>query len=124
MVSRPRSNPPLWKTVDPEIFDRAFLSRFTLESEELEREIIDLFLVQLPETLAMLNPEADAAQWRFGAHALKGSAAAVGARRVAAAARRLEAVAEDAGERQRLLSELQQAVSQFRVAVADVHPQR
>ena len=64
------------------VFDRAHLVRYTMESPELEREIIALFLAQLPSTMAMLREAGSAPAWKLATHTLKGSAAAVGAKRI------------------------------------------
>ena len=38
----------------PVVFDRAHLSHYTMQSVDLEREIINLFLQQLPSTVEMI----------------------------------------------------------------------
>ncbi len=80
--------------------------------------------MQLPETVAMMTPEGDAGQWRFAAHALKGSAAAVGALRLVALARDLETSAADPVSRSLVLADLQLAITQFRAAVAKAYSPR
>jgi HPt (histidine-containing phosphotransfer) domain-containing protein len=124
MAGRSHHNLPLQAEGQAEVFDRALLARYTLDSQELEREIVDLFLMQLPETVAMMTPQADAGQWRFAAHALKGSAAAVGALRLVALARDLEAAAPDPVSRSLVLADLQLAITQFRAAVTRAYSPR
>jgi HPt (histidine-containing phosphotransfer) domain-containing protein len=70
--------------------DLAHLRRFTLGDQSLEQEILELFITQAPITLAALNSAGTDRDWRIAAHTLKGSARAVGARRVARLAERAE----------------------------------
>ncbi|MCX7346407.1 MAG: Hpt domain-containing protein [Alphaproteobacteria bacterium] len=124
MAGRSGHNLPLQAEGQAEVFDRGLLARYTLDSQELEREIVDLFLLQLPETVAMMTQEADAGQWRFAAHALKGSASAVGALRLVALARDLETAAPDPVSRNLVLADLHLAITQFRAAVARAYSPR
>jgi HPt (histidine-containing phosphotransfer) domain-containing protein len=66
--------------------DRAHLRRYTLADPRLEREILGLFLAQLPLTVEALRFATTDKEWREAAHTLKGSGRAVGARDVAQAA--------------------------------------
>jgi HPt (histidine-containing phosphotransfer) domain-containing protein len=70
--------------------DLAHLRRFTLGDLNLELEILELFITQAPITLAALKSAGTDRDWRIAAHTLKGSARAVGARRVARLAERAE----------------------------------
>ena len=63
--------------------DRAHLARYTLADPRLEREILGLFVAQLPLTLEALRFAASDRDWRVAAHTLKGSARAVGAWQIA-----------------------------------------
>lgn len=63
--------------------DLKHLRRYTLGEEDLEREVLGLFLEQLPRSLAALATASTDGEWRMAAHALKGSGRAVGAWRVA-----------------------------------------
>ncbi len=104
-------------------FDRAHLMHYTMENRELEREIIGLFLQQLPATTGLLKTAASEADWKLAAHTLKGSAAAVGARRINALAVELEACvlgAESLATRS-LLTALDRAVTQFRKAAQRIY---
>lgn len=49
----------------------------------LEKEILELFLGQLPQTIEALRRATTERDWRIAAHTLKGSGRAVGAWRVA-----------------------------------------
>jgi HPt (histidine-containing phosphotransfer) domain-containing protein len=63
--------------------DRAHLSRFTLGDERLDREILALFLGQIPLTVESLRFAVTDKDWQVAAHTLKGSARSVGAFNVA-----------------------------------------
>ncbi len=63
--------------------DLVHLARYTLGNKVLEREILDLFVGQSRVTLARLEAATTDKEWRDEAHALLGSAKAVGAKRVA-----------------------------------------
>ena len=102
------------------VFDRAHLVRYTMENPELEKEIIGLFLAQLPETMAMLRGAASAEAWKLATHTIKGSAAAVGARRINHLASRMEEKKHnlDVNVKSNLFAELDLAIEDFR-AMAD-----
>ena len=74
----------------PPVLDREHLSRYTMDCEDLEREIVGLFLAQLPSIVDLLRGAVDEAGWRMATHTLKGSALAMGASRIAEIARQLE----------------------------------
>lgn len=63
--------------------DHRHLARFTLGNAALEREVLELFAAQAPLYLDQLRRADTAKAWRDAAHTIKGSAAAVGARRLA-----------------------------------------
>src|SRR5882724_6732677 len=67
----------------PAAINRAYLARFTLGNGDLEREVLELFAGQAPIYLERLAAARTVRAWRDAAHTLKGSAAAVGALRVA-----------------------------------------
>ena len=79
----------------PEVFDRAHLSRYTMDSAELEREILGLFLLQLPTTIEMIETAETAADWKLATHTLKGAAASIGAKRLQAISVELELMTLD-----------------------------
>ena len=66
--------------------DRRYLARFTLGNRELEREVLELFAGQMPRYVDQLRAAASAKEWVLAAHTIKGSALAVGARRLASLA--------------------------------------
>jgi HPt (histidine-containing phosphotransfer) domain-containing protein len=106
------------------VFDRAHLTQYTMESPELEREIIGLFLGQLPGILDKLLNGGTGADWRIATHTLKGSALAIGACKIGDLARQLEPVngAGKGQERKALLSELVQAVDEFDAMARQLYP--
>lgn len=109
---------------EPEVFDQAHLARYTMNSADLEREIIGLFLVQLPDTVAMIEAAETAADWRLATHTLKGSAMAVGARRLIAVAAELEkaVVGIDAAVKSALMKMLRGAVAEFEDTIRRAYP--
>ncbi len=62
--------------------DRADLARFTMGNEALAQEVLELFAAQAPLILDRLRRAQSDADWQQGAHTLKGTAAAVGARQL------------------------------------------
>jgi HPt (histidine-containing phosphotransfer) domain-containing protein len=63
--------------------DRVYLARFTLGNVALEREVLQLFAGQMPIYLRALSDAHARKAWREATHTIKGSASAVGARRLA-----------------------------------------
>lgn len=95
-MPRPTAAPvaPLSTTSSaPAPIDRAHLARYTLGDTSLEREILELFLNHLPNTIRDLGLASTDKDWHMAAHALKGSARAVGAWRLARVAEAAERVA-------------------------------
>lgn len=78
---------------EPAPVDRAHLARYTLGDAALEREILELFLGHLPNTIRDLGLAETERDWHMAAHALKGSARAVGAWRLAREAEAAEKLA-------------------------------
>jgi HPt (histidine-containing phosphotransfer) domain-containing protein len=70
--------------------DLKHLRRYTLGDVELEKEVLELFLGQLPQTIGALSRAETERDWRVAAHTLKGSGRAVGAWRVARLAEHAE----------------------------------
>ncbi len=62
--------------------DLKHLRRYTFGDVKLEKEILELFFGQLPQTVASLRDAATERDWMMAAHTLKGSARAVGAWRI------------------------------------------
>lgn len=95
--------------------DRAHLVRYTLGDPVLEREVLGLFLGQIPLTIESLKFAATDKDWHMAAHTLKGSARAVGAWRLA----RLASEAEKLG-RAAAGTEACEAISAIEAAAAEV----
>lgn len=62
--------------------DLVHLAKYTCGDSELERDVLRLFVDQLPNLLSQLNAQATDKTWRDAVHTLKGSARAVGARKL------------------------------------------
>ena len=123
MAPRRKPQPERQPVPDPAIFDRAHLLRYTMESRDLEREILELFMAQIPATVAMFAAAEDAAAWKFATHTLKGSAAAVGAWRIHGIASELETLQFDlnADVRTKSLERLEAAFREFRHVVVHLY---
>ena len=108
----------------PEVFDRAHLAHYTMNCADLEREIIGLFLQQLPSTIEMIDSAATAAEWKLATHTLKGAAASIGAKRLQNLAAELEVIAidSDAHIRRLRIQTLKAAVAEFRETVRHIYP--
>ena len=78
--------------------DRVHLARYTLGNLALDIEILGLFAMQAPETLAQIANAQTEKAWRDAVHTLKGSARAVGAVRLGDVAERAEALKTGASE--------------------------
>lgn len=105
------------------VLDRDHLARYTMDNPALEREIIELFLQQLPVTLKALKSAKSSADWKLATHTMKGSAAAIGATRINAIAAELELHKIDvyAKEKSKLIGELEAAIAQFKKMAARVY---
>lgn len=73
--------------------DLKHLKRYTLGDTDLEREVLALFLMQLPRSIAALAAAKTEREWSIAAHTLKGSGRAVGAWCIAALAEQAERAA-------------------------------
>jgi HPt (histidine-containing phosphotransfer) domain-containing protein len=73
----------------PSVIDDDHLRRMTLGDQQLEREILEIFVRQIGIMIARIG-EANPAVAAAAAHTLKGSARGIGAWRVEQAAERLE----------------------------------
>ena len=69
-----------------EPIDRPYLARFTLGNAALEREVLELFASQTPLYIQQLRSAATRQAWKDAVHAIKGSASAIGAWRLASLA--------------------------------------
>lgn len=116
--------PPAHALSTAEPIDRAHLARYTLGSATLEREILGLFLAQLPLSIEQLRFAATDREWHVAAHTIKGSAKAVGAWPVARLALEAEQSAgiADEEERDRILSALENAFEAVQSYVEDTFP--
>ena len=73
--------------------DLKHLRRYTLGDKGLEREVMQLFLAQIPKTIGALRDAVDEHEWRIAAHTIKGSARAIGAWQIARLAEQAERMA-------------------------------
>lgn len=96
--------------------DLQHLRRFTFGDRGLEKEVLELFLAQLPHTIAALSSACNERDWRIAAHTLKGSGRAVGAWQIAGLAEEAERLA-DARSRttaSQTVARIEQAASEAR----------
>jgi HPt (histidine-containing phosphotransfer) domain-containing protein len=70
--------------------DLQHLRRYTMGDPKLEKEVLELFIAQLPLTIRALSEAGSDRDWQMAAHTLKGSGRAVGAWRVARLAEHAE----------------------------------
>ncbi|MGE0025241.1 MAG: Hpt domain-containing protein [Hyphomicrobium sp.] len=117
------SEPPA-AVMGHEPIDRAHLGRYTLGSPLLEREILGLFLAQLPLSIEQLRFAATDREWQIAAHTIKGSAKAVGAAEIAVLALEAEQTSgiADEEERDRLLARLESAFETVQSYVDEAFP--
>jgi HPt (histidine-containing phosphotransfer) domain-containing protein len=111
------------KTV-PVVFDRSHLAQYTMDSPDLEREIVGLFVAQLPAILDRLQNLSSRDDWRIATHTLKGSALAIGACKIGELAKKLEPVnsPEQDAKRKKLLAGLVRAVNEFDEMARQLYP--
>jgi len=96
------------------VVDLVHLAQYTSGDRALEVELFDLFLTNGKAYLAAMAAAADTAAWREAAHALKGSARGIGAKRIAALsadAEGLQAAPVDA-EREGMIAGLETALDE------------
>lgn len=105
-------------------FDRAHLDHYTMQNQELAAEVLGLFLAQLPTTVKLIEAAGAFEDWKFATHALKGSAAAVGAWRLHQLAADLEKLAfpGDANVRLLRIQALKAAIAEFRQLARGAYP--
>ncbi len=107
-----------------EAIDRDYLARFTLGNAALEREVLELFASQLPLYVRQLKSAQTSREWREATHTIKGSAAAVGARRLSNIARMAEqldiesAVAMSTDQRAKATAAVSEAADEVRRSIA------
>lgn len=109
---------------DEEVFDRLHLSRYSMQNQELAAEVMGLFLLQLPAMLEAVDTAVSPADWEFATHTLKGSAAAIGARKLCWLAAELEVMDFPGELNVRLLriQALKTAASELRLAARQAYP--
>lgn len=73
-----------------DIIDLDYLRRFTSGNAALEEEVLKLFADHAPLYLEQLRHAQSTKDWSEAAHTIKGSAAAIGARRLASVAEMVE----------------------------------
>ncbi len=115
VVAQAAKNKSRRTTASQVVFDRAHLAQYTMDSPELEREIVGLFIAQLPTILERLLNVSSRADWRIATHTLKGSALAIGACKIGDLAKKLEPIdgLEQSEKRKKLISGLVRAVNEF-----------
>lgn len=100
------------------VLDVAHLRVYTLGMADLEREILGLFLEQLPKSLAALAASGTAKDWHMAAHTLKGSALAVGAKRLAGIGAAAEATdCMDSNAKRTMLAQVAEANAEIEAEI-------
>lgn len=104
--------------------DLVHLGRYTLGDAALEREILGLFLGQIPLTIEALKFAPTDKDWYQAAHTLKGSGRAVGAWRVARLAQQAEKLGgiADKAACEAIVARIEEAVAEAEAYVASVFP--
>ena len=99
--------------------DLVHLRRYTLGDAVLEKEVLSLFLGQLPELMTALRSAANERDWKMAAHALKGSGRAVGAWQLANLAEHAEQLplGGDTTKRQDLFAGIEAAATAARAYI-------
>jgi HPt (histidine-containing phosphotransfer) domain-containing protein len=99
-------------------FDIDLLRRYTFEDAALERELLGLFLGQLPLLVSQLAEAKGQSEWHMAAHTLKGSARSVGAPALAELALELEQIGyQENPKRAKLAARVAAAVKAFETAI-------
>lgn len=123
-AAAPRSARTSLRQAHASAIDREYLARFTLCNAALEQEILELFAAQLPLYVQQLRDAETSRPWREAAHAVKGSAAAVGANRLANLARLAEQldvespIVKGAGQREKAIAAIVEAAEEARREIA------
>ena len=115
MVSGPMASPPL-APGDASI-DRGHLSRMTHGEQDLEREVLQLFAMQIDLLLGRMRGAAPAVAAAL-AHTLAGSARSIGAWKIAEAAAVVEAEASAGGDPALAVERLSGAAREAQVEIA------
>ncbi len=103
--------------------DIEHLRRYTFGDQALEKEILSLFLGQLPDTLAALRKAASQRDWKVAAPTLKGSCRAVGAFRLGDIAQDAERLVFSSGPEVRAaaIAQLEEAAAEARDFIQAVY---
>ncbi|MCW5689232.1 MAG: Hpt domain-containing protein [Pseudolabrys sp.] len=110
--------------IDEAVLDRSHLARMTLGNRDLEHEVLELFDRQADLLVGRMR-KTDGAGVHALAHALKGSAAGIGAGAVARAAEATERAAHASAEEcMAAVDRLADAVTQARALIAELLSQR
>lgn len=110
--------------IDEAVLDRSHLARMTLGNRDLELEVLELFDRQADLLVGRMR-KTDGAGVHALAHALKGSAAGIGAGAVARAAEATERAAHGSAEEcMAAVDRLADAVTQARALIAELLSQR
>jgi HPt (histidine-containing phosphotransfer) domain-containing protein len=104
--------------------DRTHLGRYTLGDPALEREVLGLFLAQIPLTIESLQFAATDRDWMAAAHTLKGSGRAVGAWTIADLGKQAESLGgiADGLARRSLIARIEEAASEVESYFAEAYP--
>ncbi len=106
---------------DPPVLDLAQLRQFTAGDAALEAEVFELFLTNGDKYLVEIAAAGTGQARKIVAHALKGSARVIGARRVEALAQRIEDDPEiSAAALARQLADLRAALDQVARAIDEI----
>jgi hypothetical protein len=103
------------------VFSKAVLDDSTMGDPALQSEVIQLFRAQFGRPLELFADVTDSQAWRFAAHSLRGTAAALGGLEVAglATAMELDGMPANHNDRIAMICMLDSAVSRF---LAEVSP--
>jgi HPt (histidine-containing phosphotransfer) domain-containing protein len=102
------------------VFDLEHLQRYTMDNDSLFKELIGLFLEQVPVLRHQLQSATDEYAWKLASHTLKGSASVVGANAICSTAAALESIGVygNANRKQKLLDGLDERWAEFKETVA------
>lgn len=110
--------------LDAKPVDLTHLRRYTMGDVNLEKEVLDLFLGQLPLTIQALSEATTERDWMVAAHTLKGSSRAVGAWGVARLAEHAERqlLITAPALRAEALAHLEEAAQEARAFIHSAYP--
>lgn len=103
--------------------DLKHLRRYTMGDMALEREVMQLFLGQIPKTIAALSGAVNDHEWRIAAHTIKGSGRAVGAWQIARLAEQAERLAgvKNRGAHAEIICRIEDAVREAEVFIVKTY---